>query len=252
VSRTSSQRPDRKHFSFLQSRGRENRRSRNGCLPCAGVRSHLRVAGELQGTAKKSCANRSALVHNDYYRSVGPQARALIFWPHDEAEAALKKRYVYVNVWLRSAARSRKQPLGICGTRSSLAQKTHDPEDLEVIKDRVGEIHRTRYKHRNHCWDLLPADDARRGYPAEMLTTRARRARPAGPAHTALRPHKPAKCRAPPEHRDPHVSRFYDVLSLELCTNRSSRPFRQARDGKVHEGTKPGRLRSGPAVRQNM
>ncbi len=111
----------------------------------------LRVADEATRTSKK-LREPVRVVHNDYTDLSGPQ-RVRDLLPHDEAEAALKKRYVYVNVWRSIRGTVEEAPLGICDAQS-LAEDDMILMDLKY-KDRVGEIHRTRYNP-EHRWVYFP------------------------------------------------------------------------------------------------
>ena len=57
------------------------------------------------------------VVNNDYTDTSGPQ-RVRDLLPPEEAEAALKRRYVYVNVWRSIHGTVEEAPLGICDARS--------------------------------------------------------------------------------------------------------------------------------------
>jgi len=140
----------------------------------------LRVADEAIRTAQK-LREPVRVVHNDYTNLSGPQ-RVRDLLPPDEAEAALKKRYVYVNVWRSISGTVEEAPLGICDAQS-LAEGDMILMDLKY-KDRVGEIHRTRYNP-DHRWVYFP-----RMEPDELIllkcydTERDGRAR--WTAHTAF------------------------------------------------------------------
>jgi len=111
----------------------------------------LRVADEDRRRTEK-LREPVRIVHNDYTDKSGPQ-RVRDLLPPDEAEAMLKKRYVYINVWRSIHGTVEEAPLGICEWQSL------DDDDMVlmdlVYSDRVGEIHRTRYNP-NHRWLYFP------------------------------------------------------------------------------------------------
>ncbi len=111
----------------------------------------MRVADENRRKAEK-LREPVRIVHNDYTDKSGPQ-RVRDLLPPAEAEDALKKRYVYVNVWRSIHGTVEEAPLGICEWQS-LEDDDMVLMDL-VYTDRVGEIHRTRYNP-NHRWLYFP------------------------------------------------------------------------------------------------
>lgn len=111
----------------------------------------LRVADEDTRTSQK-LREPVHVVHNDYTDLSAPQ-RIRDLLPADEAAAALKKRYVYVNVWRSIKGTVEEIPLGICDAQS-LVDDDMILMDLKY-KDRVGEIHRTRYSP-DHRWVYFP------------------------------------------------------------------------------------------------
>ncbi|MEL0143279.1 MAG: CmcJ/NvfI family oxidoreductase [Alphaproteobacteria bacterium] len=111
----------------------------------------LRVADENRRKAEK-LREPVRIVHNDYTDKSGPQ-RVRDLLPPERAEEALKKRYVYVNVWRSIHGTVEEAPLGICEWQS-LEDDDMVLMDL-VYSDRVGEIHRTRYNS-NHRWLYFP------------------------------------------------------------------------------------------------
>jgi len=111
----------------------------------------LRVADENRRKAEK-LREPVRIVHNDYTDKSGPQ-RVRDLLPPKKAEEALKKRYVYVNVWRSIHGTVEEAPLGICEWQS-LEDDDMVLMDL-VYSDRVGEIHRTRYNS-NHRWLYFP------------------------------------------------------------------------------------------------
>jgi len=111
----------------------------------------LRVADENRRQTEK-LREPVRIVHNDYTDKSGPQ-RVRDLLPPEEAEEALKKRYVYVNVWRSIHGTVEEAPLGICEWQS-LEDDDMVLMDL-VYSDRVGEIHRTRYNP-NHRWLYFP------------------------------------------------------------------------------------------------
>ena len=111
----------------------------------------LRVADENRRKAEK-LREPVRIVHNDYTDKSAPQ-RVRDLLPPERAEEALKKRYVYVNVWRSIHGTVEEAPLGICEWQS-LEDDDMVLMDL-VYSDRVGEIHRTRYNS-NHRWLYFP------------------------------------------------------------------------------------------------
>ncbi|HCP00431.1 MAG TPA: methyltransferase, partial [Rhodospirillaceae bacterium] len=111
----------------------------------------LRVEDEKTRKTKK-LREPVRVVHNDYTDTSGPQ-RIRDLLPPDEAEVALTKRYVYVNVWRSINGAVEEAPLGICDAKS-IAEGDMILMDLKY-GDRVGEIHRTRYNP-NHQWVYFP------------------------------------------------------------------------------------------------
>ena len=111
----------------------------------------LRVADEDTRTTQK-LREPVHVVHNDYTDLSGPQ-RVRDLLPAAEAEAALKKRFVFVNVWRSIKGTVEEAPLGICDAQS-LTDDDMILMDLKY-KDRVGEIHRTRYNP-DHRWVYFP------------------------------------------------------------------------------------------------
>lgn len=111
----------------------------------------LRVADENKRRTEK-LREPVRIVHNDYTDKSGPQ-RVRDLLPPDEAEAMLKKRYVYVNVWRSIHGTVEEAPLGICDWQSL---KDDDMVLMDLVyTDRVGEIHRTRYSP-DHRWLYFP------------------------------------------------------------------------------------------------
>ncbi|MBO22907.1 MAG: methyltransferase [Rhodospirillaceae bacterium] len=92
------------------------------------------------------------VVHNDYTDLSGPQ-RVRDLLPPNEADTALKKRYVYINVWRSISGAVEEAPLGICDAQS-IAEGDMILMDLKY-DDRVGEIHRTKYNP-DHRWVYFP------------------------------------------------------------------------------------------------
>jgi hypothetical protein len=164
----------------------------------------LRVADEDQRKTQK-LREPVRVVHNDYTDKSGPQ-RVRDLLPPDEAEAALGKRYVYVNVWRSIQGTVEEAPLGIADAQSI------DDEDMILMdlryKDRTGEIQRTRYNPA-HRWVYFP-----RMEPDEVIllkcydTERDGRAR--WTAHTAFDdPSSPADA-APRQSIETRTIAFYD------------------------------------------
>ena len=98
------------------------------------------------------------LVHSDYTVDSGPQ-RVRDIVP-DDAEALLKGRVAFYNVWKPLYARVEELPLAMCDAT------THDPADMLRMdlkyRERTGEIYVMRYspKHRWYYFPLLLPDQA--------------------------------------------------------------------------------------------
>lgn len=91
------------------------------------------------------------LVHSDYTIDSGPQ-RVHDIIP-DEAEALLKRRVAFFNVWKPLYHRVEELPLAMCDA------STHDPDDMLRMelkyRDRTGEIYVMRYSPK-HRWMYFP------------------------------------------------------------------------------------------------
>ncbi|TXL82312.1 methyltransferase [Vineibacter terrae] len=90
-------------------------------------------------------------VHNDYTDKSGPQrVRDLM---GDEAEALLRRRYVFINVWRPIREPVLSSPLAVCDAQSM------DPADLVPsdlrYRDRTGETYAVAYNPR-HRWFYFP------------------------------------------------------------------------------------------------
>jgi len=90
-------------------------------------------------------------VHNDYTDASAPQrVRDLM---GEEAEALLRRRYAFVNVWRPIRGPLRDSPLALCDARSV------DPADLVasdlVYRDRKGETYAVLYNPA-HRWFYVP------------------------------------------------------------------------------------------------
>ena len=145
------------------------------------------------------------VVHNDYTDLSGPQ-RVRDLLPPNEADTALKKRYVYINVWRSISGAVEEAPLGICDAQS-IAEGDMILMDLKY-DDRVGEIHRTKYNP-DHRWVYFPCMQ-----PDELIllkcfyTETDGRAR--GTAHSAFDdPTSPADA-APRQSIETRTIAFYD------------------------------------------
>lgn len=165
----------------------------------------LRIEDEAIRTAKHT-REPVRVVHNDYTEKSGPQ-RVRDLLPRDEAEAALAKRYVYVNVWRTIAGPVEEAPLAICDW-TSLTEADMVATDLKY-RDRVGEIYRTAWRP-NHRWYYFPYMT-----PGEVLllkcfdTERDGRAR--WTAHTAFDdPTTPAGA-APRQSIETRTIAFFDT-----------------------------------------
>src|SRR3546814_17563143 len=73
--------------------------------------------------------------------------------PLEEAEAALRNRYVFINVWRTIAGTVEEAPLAVCDW-NSLAEGDLVETDLKY-RDRVGEIYRAAWNP-DHRWYYFP------------------------------------------------------------------------------------------------
>ena len=90
-------------------------------------------------------------VHNDYTEGSGPQrVRDLM---GDEAEALLKGRYAFINVWRPLKGPVVDTPLAVCDARS-VAASDWVASDM-VYQDRIGEIYVATYSPA-HRWLYFP------------------------------------------------------------------------------------------------
>jgi hypothetical protein len=91
-------------------------------------------------------------VHNDYTEKSGPQ-RVRDLLPPDEAEARLKGRFAFINVWRPIRGPVEEAPLALADAQS---MKPEDlvPSDL-IYRDRVGETYAIAYNPA-HRWYYFP------------------------------------------------------------------------------------------------
>ena len=90
-------------------------------------------------------------VHNDYTEGSGPQrVRDLM---GEEAEALLKRRYAFINVWRPLKGPVVDTPLAVCDARS-VAPSDWVASDI-VYKDRTGEIYVATWSP-GHRWLYFP------------------------------------------------------------------------------------------------
>ncbi|MDG2205801.1 MAG: CmcJ/NvfI family oxidoreductase [Alphaproteobacteria bacterium] len=163
----------------------------------------LRVADEEMRTTQK-LREPVRVVHNDYTDKSGPQ-RVRDLLPPDEAEAALGKRYVYVNVWRSIGGAVEEAPLGICDAQS-ITEGDMILMDLKY-DDRVGEIHRAKYNP-DHRWVYFPQMEPNELILLKCYDTETDRAR--WTAHTAFDdPTSPADA-APRQSIETRTIAFYD------------------------------------------
>jgi hypothetical protein len=164
----------------------------------------LRVADE-DTRSRKKLREPVHVVHNDYTDLSGPQ-RVRDLLPAEEAESALQKRYAFVNVWRSIKGTVEEVPLGICDAQS-LTDEDMILMDLKY-KDRVGEIHRTRYNP-DHRWVYFPLMQ-----PAEVILLKCFDSKTDGrarwTAHSAFNdPTSPADA-APRQSIETRTIAFYD------------------------------------------
>ena len=91
-------------------------------------------------------------VHNDYTEKSGPQ-RVRDLLPPDEAEARLKGRFAFINVWRPIRGPVEEAPLALADAQSM------EPKDLVasdlIYRDRVGETYAIAYNP-THRWFYFP------------------------------------------------------------------------------------------------
>jgi hypothetical protein len=91
-------------------------------------------------------------VHNDYTETSGPQrVRDLA---GADAEALLRRRFAFINVWRPIRGPLLDHPLGLCDARSMAAQDFVPTE--QRYEDRSGEIYNVRWSPA-HRWFYVPA-----------------------------------------------------------------------------------------------
>jgi hypothetical protein len=89
--------------------------------------------------------------HNDYTVKSGPQrVRDLM---GDEAEALLKNRFAFINVWRPIRGPVEEAPLAVCDARS-MRLADFVPTDLKY-RDRTGEVYSVAYNP-EHRWFYFP------------------------------------------------------------------------------------------------
>lgn len=89
--------------------------------------------------------------HNDYTVKSGPQrVRDLL---GGEAEALLKNRFAFINVWRPIRGPVEEAPLAVCDARS-MRQSDFVPTDLQY-RDRTGEVYSVSYNP-DHRWVYFP------------------------------------------------------------------------------------------------
>jgi hypothetical protein len=89
--------------------------------------------------------------HNDYTLKSGPQrVRELL---GGEAEALLKNRFAFINVWRPIRGPVEEAPLAVCDARS-MRQTDFVPTDLRY-RDRTGEVYSVSYNP-DHRWIYFP------------------------------------------------------------------------------------------------
>ena len=91
-------------------------------------------------------------VHNDYTEKSGPQ-RVRDLLPPEEAEARLKGRYAFINVWRPIRGPVEEAPLALADARS-MAPKDLVPSDL-IYRDRLGETYAIAWNP-SHRWFYFP------------------------------------------------------------------------------------------------
>lgn len=95
------------------------------------------------------------LVHNDYTAKSAPQ-RVRDLLGNAEAEAVLRRRYAFINLWRPIVGPLRDAPLALCDARS-VAPETVVVSTL-IYPDRRGEVYRLTYSPQ-HRWLYFPDMD---------------------------------------------------------------------------------------------
>jgi len=90
-------------------------------------------------------------VHNDYTAKSAPQ-RVRELFPR-EADALLKRRFAFVNVWRPIVGPVQESPLAVADAQS-IAPHDWVPTDL-IYKDRIGETYSVVYSDA-HRWFYFP------------------------------------------------------------------------------------------------
>jgi hypothetical protein len=128
------------------------------------IRKRLPADLKVQTTVQRPAV---LLVHSDYTVASGPQ-RVRDLLP-DEAEALLRRRVAFYNVWKPLYRRVEELPLAMCDAR------THDNADMLRMelkyRERTGEIYVMRHSPK-HRWVYFP----------HMEAQHALRKRPANPS----------------------------------------------------------------------
>ncbi len=91
------------------------------------------------------------VVHNDYTLKSGPQ-RVRDLLP-GEADALLKNRFAFINVWRPTRGPVQDTPLAVCDAET-IAQQDFVTHDL-VYRDRMGEVYSVTFNPR-HRWLYFP------------------------------------------------------------------------------------------------
>jgi hypothetical protein len=116
------------------------------------IRKRLPADLKVQTTVQRPAV---MLVHSDYTVKSGPQ-RVHDIVP-DEADALLKRRVAFYNVWKPLYRRVEELPLAMCDAR------THDPGDMLLMelkyRERTGEIYVMRWSPK-HRWVYFPFMEA--------------------------------------------------------------------------------------------
>lgn len=147
-----------KHVSTVRDFGDDDEIERIGRVEAADIVWRASGAEEVlvfdhtvRRRAPDAARQPSTRVHNDYTETSGPQRVRDLLGAH--AEALLRKRFAYVNVWRPIRHPAADWPLALCDARSA-APADFVATDI-IYPDRRGEIYGLTYSPA-HRWSYFP------------------------------------------------------------------------------------------------
>jgi hypothetical protein len=143
-------------------------------------------------------------VHNDYTAKSAPQ-RVRDLFPR-EADALLKRRFAFVNVWRPIAGPVQESPLAVADA-GSIAPHDWVPTDL-IYKDRIGETYSVVYSDA-HRWFYFPRMQTHEALLIKCYDS-ARDGRARFAAHTAFDDPTSPPDAAPRESIEARTVAFFD------------------------------------------